>query len=105
MDQNQITVTEAVLAAYFSGKATPEESAAVEKWRLLSPGNESAFRDYALIWERSGNFVPVMNINICSIFQLYPEWPLGIVSYFKETFSFKPDFTNSGTIVFCVIKK
>jgi len=63
MDQNQITVTEAVLAAYFSGKATPEESAAVEKWRLLSPGNESAFRDYALIWERSGNFVPVMNIN------------------------------------------
>jgi len=63
MDQNQITVTEAVLAACFSGKATPEEYAAVEKWRLLSSGNESAFRDYALIWERSGNFEPALQIN------------------------------------------
>lgn len=63
MDQNQITVTEAVLAAYFSGKVTPEEYSAVENWRLLSPGNESAFREYALIWDRSGNFEPILNIN------------------------------------------
>ena len=56
MDQNQITVTEAVLAACFSGKATPAEQNAVERWRQSSPENESLFRDYSLIWERSGNF-------------------------------------------------
>ena len=56
MDQNQITVTEAVLAACFSGKASPAEQNAVERWRQSSPENESLFRDYSLIWERSGNF-------------------------------------------------
>lgn len=56
MDQNQITVTEAVIAACFSGKASPAEQNAVERWRQSSPENESLFRDYSLIWERSGNF-------------------------------------------------
>lgn len=63
MNQNQVTVTEAVLAAYFSGKATPEEKGAIDKWRLLSPENESLFRDYALIWDKAGRFEPVLHID------------------------------------------
>ncbi len=64
MNQNQINVTEAVLAACFSGKASPEEQAAVKFWRQASPANESQFRAYALVWERSGSFDPSLHIDM-----------------------------------------
>lgn len=64
MNQYQIHVTEAVLAAYFSGKATPEERSAVESWRWSSAANESQFQAYAFVWERSGNFEPAFQLDM-----------------------------------------
>ncbi|MFM8371182.1 MAG: FecR family protein [Bacteroidota bacterium] len=64
MNQNQINVTEAVLASYFSGKANPEERSAVEIWRRSAPSNESQFQEYSFVWERSGNFEPTLQIDM-----------------------------------------
>lgn len=48
-----MTMNDDLLVKHLLGEASPDESAAVEKWIAASPGNAATFRDFKTIWDRS----------------------------------------------------
>lgn len=59
---SHIIITEAILAKYFAGEATPEEAMAVDEWRYLTESNEQEFITLFEAWNAT-NKQPFTNAN------------------------------------------